>query len=410
MSIAPAYDLAKIRADFPVLSRMVHGDKPLVYLDNAATSQKPQAVIDALADYYSRYNSNVHRGVHALSEEATKAYEGSRERVAKFLGASADEIVFTRGTTEAINLVAQAWARNTLKTGDEIIISHIEHHSNIVPWQLLEKQVGVVVRVIPVLDSGELDQAAYRSMLNEKTRLLAIAHVSNALGTVNPIEQMIQQAKAVGALVLVDGAQATPHLPVDVKKLDADFYAFSGHKVYGPTGIGALYIRKALLDEMPPWQGGGEMIKVVSFDGSTFNEGPHKFEAGTPNIADAIALTAALDYLDNIGLENIAAWEHDLLSYATATLKELPNVRLVGEAKNKAGILSFVFDDVHASDLGALVDRFGVAIRVGHHCAMPAMQRFGLSSTARASFALYNTTAEVDAFIDALTRARAMLL
>lgn len=402
------FDAARIRADFPILDQQVHGH-PLVYLDNAATSQKPQAVIDATRHYYAAENSNVHRGVHALSERATVAYENAREAARAFINAaSTRECVFVRGTTEAINLVAQSYARPRLQPGDEVLISHLEHHSNIVPWQMVCEQTGATLKVIPVNDNAELDQAAFVDLLSENTKILAIGHVSNAFGTVNPITAMIEQAHAVGAVVLVDGAQATPHERVDVQALDVDFYAFSGHKVYGPTGIGVLYGRESLLDAMPPYHGGGEMIRAVYLDRYETNTLPHKFEAGTPNIAGAAGLTAALNYVSEVGIDNIAAWEHELLAYATEQVAQIDQLRLIGTAAHKAGILSFIIDDIHAHDLGTILDRDGVAIRAGHHCAMPAMQRFGVAATARASFAMYNTKADVDALIAALQRARAL--
>lgn len=405
-----SYDVDLIRSQFPALDQEVHG-KPLVYLDNAATSQKPQSVIDAVSHYYERDNSNVHRGVHTLSERATAGYEGARSKVAAFLGAASEkEIIFTRGTTEAINLVAQAYARPLLKAGDEVVISHMEHHSNIVPWQMVCRQTGATLKVAPINDDAELIIDDFKALLNDNTRIVAVGHVSNALGTVNPVAELVGLAKEAGAVVLVDGAQATPHCSVDVKALDVDFYAFSGHKVYGPTGIGALYGKAALLEAMEPWQGGGEMIKVVRLDESEFNTIPHKFEAGTPNIGGAIGLGAALDFIDDIGLDEIAAWEAELLEYATQKISEIPGIKIIGTAEHKAGILSFQLDGVHAGDLGTIMDRFGVAIRAGHHCAMPAMERFGVESTARASLACYNTKDDIDAFIAALIKAREFLV
>lgn len=405
-----SYDVELIRSQFPALDQEVHG-KPLVYLDNAATSQKPQSVIDAVSHYYERDNSNVHRGVHTLSERATEGYEGARKKVAAFLGAESEkEIVFTRGTTEAINLVAQAYARPLLKAGDEVLITHMEHHSNIVPWQMVCRQTGATLKVAPISDDAELIVEEFEKLLSPATKLVAFGHVSNALGSVNPVKQLVSLAKSVGAVVLVDGAQATPHCPVNVRDLDVDFYAFSGHKVYGPTGIGALYGKAELLEAMEPWQGGGEMIKVVRLDESEFNSIPHKFEAGTPNISGAIGLGAALDFLEDIGVAEIGSWENELLSYATGQILTIPGVTIVGTAADKAGILSFKLDGVHAGDLGTIMDRFGVAIRAGHHCAMPAMERFGLQATARASFACYNTKADVDSFIAALKKARDFLV
>lgn len=398
--------VASRSADFPILQRQVHGRR-LVYLDNGATTQKPQAVIDAEARYYSESNANIHRGVHWLSQHSTDLYDRSRERVRSFLNAQqAAEIVFTRGTTEAINLVAASWGRVHLKAGDEILLTGMEHHSNIVPWQLLAEQTGAVIRVIPVTDNGELDMQSFAGLLNERTRFVGVCHVSNALGTVNPVAEIIRQAHQVGATVLVDGAQAVAHQAVDVQVLGCDFYVFSGHKLYGPTGIGALYGRRELLDAMPPWQGGGDMIHTVSFERSTYAEAPQKFEAGTPNIAGAIALDAAISYVQDIGLDNIAAHEAALLAYADKALAEIPGLRFIGRARERAGIVSFVMDGIHPHDLGTILDMEGVAIRAGHHCTMPLMTRFGLPGTARASFALYNTTQDVDALVAALHKAR----
>ncbi|MFA6957804.1 MAG: cysteine desulfurase [Thermoanaerobaculia bacterium] len=405
--LAPAVarlDAARLRADFPILASRVHG-QPLVYLDNAATSQKPRQVIERISAYYEQENSNVHRGVHELSEKATAAFEGARARVRSFVNAKeVREIVFTRGTTEAINLVAQSWGHANVKAGDEIVISTIEHHSNIVPWQMLCDATGATLRAIPVNDRGELDLDAYRALLGPKTKLVAIGHVSNALGTINPLREMIALAHAAGALVLVDGAQAVPHLRVDVQALDADFYAFSGHKMYGPTGIGVLYGKAALLEAMPPWMGGGDMILSVTLEKSTWNAIPYKFEAGTPNIADAIGLGAAVDYIESVGIEAIAAWEHELLEYATAKLEKIHGLRIIGSAENKAAVISFVLENAHPHDIGTIVDQEGVAIRTGHHCAQPAMIRFGVPATARASFALYNTKEDVDALVAAVGR------
>ncbi|WP_281419282.1 cysteine desulfurase [Marinobacterium ramblicola] len=392
----------RCRGDFPLLARQMHG-RPLVYLDNAATSQKPQPVLDALQYYYRQQNANVHRGVYQLSEEATAAYEAARARVQRFINAAAmEEIIFLRGTTEAINLVAQAYARPRLQPGDEVLISAIEHHSNIVPWQIVCRQTGAQLRVIPVLDNGELDQSAFAELLGPRVRLLALTHVSNALGTINPIAEMIAQAHRQGIPVLIDGAQAVPHLRVDLQALDADFYAFSGHKLYGPTGIGALYGKRRILEAMEPWQGGGEMISQVSFEHTDYNQLPYKFEAGTPNIADAIGLAAALDYVDNLGLEVIAAHERQLLAYGTRALQQVPGLRLIGTAPDKAAILSFVMAQAHPHDISTILDRCGVAVRAGHHCAMPLMQRFGLAGTARASLALYNSRQDIDVLIEAL--------
>jgi cysteine desulfurase/selenocysteine lyase len=401
------FDPRRVRAEFPILTRAVRGGKPLVYLDNAATSQKPRAVLDAMDDYYERTNANVHRGVHLLSQEATRAFEGARETVRRRLGAaSTKEIVFTRGTTEAINLVAQAWGRTNLRPGDEILVSQMEHHSGIVPWQLVAAERGAVVRPIPITDAGELDLAAYRSLLSARTRLVGIVHVSNALGTVNPIEEVVEAAHRVGALVLVDGAQSVPHLPVDVRRIGCDFFAFSGHKVYGPTGIGVLFGRRELLEAMPPWQGGGDMIRTVTFEGSTWNELPSKFEAGTPDIAGAIGLAAALDWVERTGLDAIARHEDDLLAYGTDALARVPGLRLVGTARRKASVLSFVLEGVHPHDVGTLLDLEGVAIRTGHHCAQPVMDRFGIPATARASLAAYNLREDLDALVAGLGKVR----
>ncbi|MBI2969529.1 MAG: cysteine desulfurase [Gammaproteobacteria bacterium] len=395
-------DIDRIRADFPILNQQVHG-KPLAYLDNAATSQKPRQVVEALEAYYRGYNSNVHRGVHTLSERATLAYEQSRTRLREFINAGSHrEIVFVRGTTEAINLVAQSYGRPRFKAGDEIIISTMEHHSNIVPWQLLCEQTGARLRVIPINDAGEIILEEYGRMLCGATRLVAVGHISNALGTVNPIREMIRMAHECGAATLIDGAQAVPHTRVDVQELGCDFYAFSGHKMFGPTGIGVLYGRAELLESMPPYQGGGDMIKMVSFERTLYNDLPYKFEAGTPNIAGAIGLRAAVDYLERIGMEAIGAHEADLLAYANGAVQGVRGIRLIGTARNKASILSFVVDGVHAHDVGTILDHEGVAIRTGHHCAMPVMERFKVPATARASFAFYNTRSEVDQLIKAL--------
>lgn len=397
-------DLARWRHDFPILEQRVHG-KPLVYLDNGATTQKPASVIEAERAYYLHTNANVHRGVHLLSQRATDAYEGARARVARFIHAArTDEIVFVRGTTEAINLVAQSGARARLQPGDEILVSAMEHHSNIVPWQLVCAQTGAQLKVVPIDDSGTLDVEAYARMLGERTRLVALAHVSNALGTINPVATLIELAHRRGVPVLIDGAQAIAHLPVDVQALDCDFYAFSGHKVYGPTGIGVLYAKAHHLEAMPPWQGGGDMIRSVTFEKTDYNVIPWKFEAGTPNIAGAIGLAAALDYVDAIGVASVGAHEASLLAYATEAVRTLPHVRLIGTAREKAGVLSFVHDEVHAHDIGTVLDHEGVAVRAGHHCAMPVMQRFGVPATVRASFALYNTRADVDALLRALSK------
>lgn len=393
-------------ADFPILARPVKG-KRLVYLDNGATTQKPSSVIQAETDYYAQSNANIHRGVHWLSQHSTDLYEQGRESVRQLLNASrSEEIVFTRGTTEAINLVANSWARSALKAGDEILITGMEHHSNIVPWQMLCEQTGAQLRVVPVTDSGEIELDQVRAMLNERTRLVAVVHVSNALGTVNPVADITRLAHAVGAKVLIDGAQAVAHQVVDVQALDCDFYAFSGHKLYGPTGIGALYARYDILKDMPPWQGGGDMIYTVSFERSTYADVPQRFEAGTPNIAGVIGMDAAIKYVQEIGLERIAAHEQSLLELATAQLAGLPGVRLIGTSSHKAGILSFVVDGIHPHDLGTILDTEGVAIRAGHHCAMPLMTRFGIPGTARASLAVYNTQDDVAALACALQKAQ----
>ncbi|MCE8013740.1 cysteine desulfurase [Halomonas desiderata] len=406
----PALDVAGIRAQFPILERQVHG-RPLIYFDNAATSQTPLAVIDTFRDYYSRYNANIHRGLHTLADEATAAYEATRETVRSFLNAAdRREIVFTRGTTEAINLVANSWGRANLEAGDEVLVSLLEHHSNIVPWQLLASQLGIKVKVIPVDERGVLDLDAYRALFTERTRLVAVNHVSNAFGTINPVGEMATIAHEHGALILVDGAQATPHQMVDVRAIDADFYAFSGHKVYGPTGAGALYGKAALLEAMPPWQGGGEMIKSVSFEvPTTFADVPHKFEAGTPAIAEVIALGVALEWVRGVGLDAIGAWEARLLERATAAVLRIDGLRILGTAPHKAGVLSFVVDGAHSQDIALLIDQLGVAIRTGNHCAQPLLAHFGVTATCRASFAAYNTLEEVDAFADALERVIGMV-
>ncbi len=400
--------LDRIRADFPILSTSVHG-KPLVYLDNGASSQRPTAVIDALSDYARHTHANVHRGVHYLSQKATDAFEGARETVRQFLNAkSCKEIVFVRGTTEAINLVAQSYGRPRLQPGDEIIVSHLEHHANIVPWQMLAQQTGAQVKVAPINEQGELQMDALAALFTQRTRILALTHVSNALGSVFPIRECITLAHQHGVPVLIDGAQAVPHTAVDVQALDCDFYVFSGHKLFGPSGIGVLYGRESLLQAMPPWQGGGDMILSVSFTGTTYNELPYKFEAGTPNIEGAVGLAAAISYVNAIGLDRIGAWESQLLSYATEKLSQIDGLRIIGTAKHKASLVSFVVDGVHAHDLGTILDQDGIAIRTGHHCAMPVMEFFGLSATARASFAFYNTKAEIDALVSSVSGAAAL--
>jgi cysteine desulfurase/selenocysteine lyase len=407
--MVPGLDVARIRGDFPVLARTVNGH-PLAYLDNAASSQQPSPVIDAVADYARSHHANVHRGVHTLSQEATALYEGARERVRRFINAaSTAEIVFVRGTTEAINLVAQSHGRPRLSDGDEIVVSQLEHHSNIVPWQLLCSQTGARLRAVPIDRRGVVDFDAYLRMLGPQTRIVALAHVSNALGTVLPIADFVAAARERGITTVVDGAQAVPHLPVDVQTLGSDFYAFSAHKMYGPTGIGVLHARESLLATMPPWQGGGDMILSVSFEGSTWNHLPHRFEAGTPNIGGAIGLGAAIDYLDAIGLARVAAHEQDLLEYATARLLSIDGLTIVGTAPEKSSLVSFTVDGVHPHDLGTVLDSRGVAVRTGHHCAMPVMEFFGVPATARASFGLYNTRLEIDALHDAVLYAIRML-
>ncbi|HZS33825.1 MAG TPA: cysteine desulfurase [Methylomirabilota bacterium] len=398
------WDVERIRKDFPLLQQEVHGRR-LVYLDNAATTQKPQVVLDAVRTYYESQNANVHRGVHVLSERATEAYEAARDSVRRFLNArDRREIVFVRGTTEAINLVAQTFGRRAIGPGDEIVISALEHHSNIVPWQMLCEEKDARLRVVPISDAGEVDLDAYERLLGGRTRLVAVAHVSNALGTVVPVRRMVEQAHARGVPVLVDGAQAVSHLPVDVQALDCDFYAFSGHKVFGPTGIGILYGKAARLEALPPYQGGGDMIKTVTFEKTVYNDLPYRLEAGTPHIAGAIGLGAALEYLSAVGRQAAAAWEHEILARATELVAAVPGVRLIGTARDKASVLSFVVDGVHAHDVGTILDREGVAVRTGHHCAMPVMQRFRVPAAVRASFALYNTLEEVEALGRALRR------
>jgi cysteine desulfurase/selenocysteine lyase len=399
------FDVHKIRKDFPILKQKVHG-KPLVYLDNGATSQKPQVVIDTLNRYYTADNSNIHRGVHFLSERATAVYETARQKIKRFVNArSEQEIIFVRGTTEAINLVAQSYGRTFLKEGDEIIVSALEHHSNIVPWQMLCGQTGARLRVIPMNHDGELVLDEYRRLLNDKTKFVSVAHVSNALGTIVPVEEIVRLAHERNVPVFLDGAQAAPHLRIDVQKLGCDFYAFSGHKAFGPTGVGILYGRSELLDAMPPYQGGGDMISLVTFEKTHYNVLPYKFEAGTPHIAGGIGLAAAIDYLSGLDWQQLTAHEHDLLAYGTAALADIEGLRIIGTAKEKAGVISFVFDHVHAHDVGTILDQEGVAVRAGHHCAMPVMQRFGVPATTRASFALYNTRDEIDVLVKGIYRA-----
>ncbi len=407
---ALAKKFAQYKADFPILSQTIHG-KPLVYLDNGASAQRPMAVIDAEQRYATSMHANVHRGVHTLSQRATDAYEGARERVRSFLNAkSSNEIIFTRGTTEAINLVAQSYARPRLGPNDEILITWLEHHANIVPWQMVAAATGAKLVVAPINQAGELDLAAFKSLLSTRTRLVATSHVSNALGTVLPVREIVAAAHAQGVPVLLDGAQAVPHFALDMQELDCDFYVFSGHKLYGPTGIGVLYGREALLEEMPPWQGGGDMILSVSFQGTTYNTLPYKFEAGTPNMSGAVGLAAAIDYVDRIGLADIAEFEQDLLVHATHALTAVAGVRIIGTAADKASLVSFVVDGVHPHDLGTILDQDGIAIRTGHHCAMPVMDFFGLPATARASFAFYNTKAEIDQLATAVASARALFI
>lgn len=403
---AGVLDVGRIREDFPILSQITRSGHPLVYLDNAATSQKPRPVIDAIAGFYRSGNANIHRGLYELSERASAAVDEARNRVARFLGTpSAAEIVFTRGTTEAINLVAQSWGRSTLRSGDEVLVTGMEHHSNLVPWQLVCQQTGARLRAVPITDRGELDLEAFDRLLGDSTRLLAVGHVSNALGTVNPVRELTARAHAKGALVLVDGAQSAPHLPIDVGELGCDFFAFSGHKLYGPTGVGVLYGRAAILAEMPPWQGGGDMIDQVTLEHSTWAAPPARFEAGTPPIAEIVGLAAALDYIESIGLDRIGAWECELLRLATARIGALPGVRLVGTAPDKAAVLSFLLEGVHPHDLGTILDDQGVAVRAGHHCAQPVMARFGIPATVRASFAFYNTPDEIEALVHGVQRA-----
>jgi cysteine desulfurase/selenocysteine lyase len=400
----PAFDVRAVRRDFPILSELVNG-RPLIWLDNAATTQKPQAVIDRLVEFYSRENSNIHRAAHELAARATDAYEGARRTVARFIGAgSAEEIVFVRGTTEAINLVAKAWGPAHLRAGDEIVISHLEHHANIVPWQMLAQQTGAVIKVIPVDDDGQLLLDEYTKLLSDRTKLVAVTQLSNALGTVVPIEQVIEIGHRAGALVLVDAAQSVPHLAIDVTAMDADFLVFSGHKLFGPTGIGALYGKRDVLEDMPPWEGGGNMITDVTLERSTYQPPPGRFEAGTGNIADAAGLAAAIDYVERIGLPNIAAYEHALLEHATEGLRGVPGVRLIGTAPDKASIVSFVLDGYEPTEVGAALNEEGIAVRAGHHCAQPILRRFGLEATVRPSFAFYNTHEEVDALVATVRR------
>lgn len=406
-----ALDIEKIRSDFPILNEAVNG-KSLVYFDNAATTQKPSVVINALTDYYGHYNANIHRGLHALAEKATFAFENSRHSLQKFLNAAlVEEIIFTYGTTDGINLVAQTFGRKFLGQGDEIIISTLEHHSNIVPWQMLCEERGCVLRVIPINEQGELLMDEYEKMLSERTKLVSVVHVSNSLGTINPVKTIIEKAHAVGAKVLIDGAQATSHMEVDVQALDCDFYVFSLHKLYGPTGLGVLYGKKAILDAMPPYRGGGEMIKEVTFEKTTYNDLPYKFEAGTPNIADVVAALTAVQYVDELGKTNMAAYENELLRYATEQLGDIDGLRIVGQAAEKISVVSFVLAGIHPQDIGTILDQQGIAIRTGHHCTQPLMNRLGLpSGTARASFAVYNTFAEIDKLVQGIRKVQKMML
>jgi len=408
-TIKKGFNIDAIRRQFPILTREVKG-KPLVYFDNAATSQKPQSVIDALVNYYTHYNANVHRGIHTLAEEATLAMEKSRDAAQEFINSeSREQVIFTKGTTEGINLVAETWGRQNIGAGDEIIVSNIEHHSNIVPWQILIEEKGATLKVIPVNEKGELVIDEYRKLLNPRTRLVAVNHASNALGTINPVREIIDAAHKAGALVLIDGAQSTVHLDIDVQGMDCDFFAFSSHKMYGPTGVGVLYGKKELLEAMPPFQGGGEMIKEVTFEKTTYNDLPYKYEAGTPNIADIIAFKAAIDFVNGIGKRNIKQYEDELLQYGTGQLKEIPGVRIVGEAKEKVSVISFIVDKLHPQDLGILLDNYGIAVRTGHHCAQPLMDWYRIPGTVRASFAVYNTKEEIDELVVGLKKAIKML-
>ncbi|MDB4534483.1 cysteine desulfurase [Vicingaceae bacterium] len=403
-------DIDKIRSDFPILSREVNG-KPLVYLDNGASSQKPKQVIDVISHYYEYENSNIHRGIHTLSQEATNAYEESRKTVQAFINAEHDhEVIFTAGTTESINLVASSFGKKFLKEGDEIIISTMEHHSNIVPWQMICEEREAILKVVPINDKGEFLMKEFEQLLSEKTKLVAVTHVSNTLGTINPVKEIIEKAHHKGALVLIDGAQAVPHKKVDVQELDCDFYVFSGHKMFAPTGVGILYGKESILNDLPPYQGGGDMIKTVTFEKTTYNCLPHKMEAGTPNISGGIALAAAINYMNSVGIDKIEAYEAELLTYATEQIKQIEGVRIIGEADQKASVLSFLVEGTHPSDIGMIIDKLGVAIRTGHHCTEPLMNRFDIPGTARASFAFYNTFEEIDTFITALKRAIKMLL
>ena len=404
-----AFDVRSIRKYFPILDRELN-DKRLVYFDNAATSQKPQVVIDALVNYYSHYNANIHRGIHTLAEEATAAYESTRVAVRRFINAALpEEIIFTRGATEGLNLVAYTYGRQNINAGDEIIISGMEHHSNIVPWQILCKEKKAVLKVIPIKEDGELDFDAYKNLLSSKTKLVSVVHASNSLGTINPVKEIIDAAHRVGAAVMIDGAQSTVHLDIDVQEMDCDFFAFSGHKVYGPTGVGVLYGKKEFLESMPPFMGGGEMIKEVTFEKTTYADLPYKFEAGTPNIADTVALKSALDFIEKVGKESIRNHEMDLLRYATEQMKAIPSLKLIGNAKEKVSVVSFVIKNIHPQDLGVLLDNQGIAVRTGHHCTQPVMDYFKIPGTVRASFAMYNTKEEIDKLVTGLHKAIKML-
>jgi cysteine desulfurase / selenocysteine lyase len=405
-AVTAGFDVEKIRQDFPVLKQTVHG-KPLVYLDSAATAQKPSIVVDAIRKFHEVDCANIHRGVHELSQRSTAAYEETRTKTKKFLNARNEaELIFVRGTTEGINLVSSSWGRTNVKEGDEIVVSAMEHHSNIVPWQMLCEEKGAKLRVIPMNDRGELILEEYERLLGPRTRMVAVTHVSNALGTINPVRQMIEMAHKAGALALIDGAQAAPHLKVDVQALDADFYTLSGHKICGPTGIGVLYGKTKLLTAMPPYQGGGDMIRTVTFEKTTYNDLPYKFEAGTPNIAGGIGMGAALDYLNRIGLDTIAAYEHELLVYGTNELEQIPGLRIIGTARQKAAVLSFVIEGIHPHDIGTVLDRQGIAVRTGHHCAQPVMDWFHIPATTRASLAFYNTPAEIDKLVAGLKKVK----
>jgi len=410
IDINKTYDVVAIRKYFPALNREVKG-KPLVYFDNAATTQKPQTVIDALVNYYSNYNANIHRGIHTLAEEATAAFEATRDAAQKFINAEGrEQIIFTGGTTEGINLVAQTWGRQNIKAGDEIIVSNMEHHSNIVPWYMIAQEKGAILKVIPIDENGELIIEEFDKLLSERTKFVSVVHVSNALGTINPVKTIIQKSHAAGAIVLIDGAQSTVHMDIDVQDLDADFFVFSSHKIYGPTGVGVLYGKKHLLESMPPYQGGGEMIKEVYFDNVIYNDLPYKYEAGTPNIADTVAFKAALDFTRQIGKEKIRKHENELLHYATEQLEQIEGLKIIGKAKNKISVISFVIDKVHPQDLGILLDNRGIAVRTGHHCAQPLMDCYRIPGTTRASFAMYNTKEEIDSLITGLHKAVKMLV